>query len=185
VEPFVTPQGIDPQAKQIIQHKARRLIGKAGFTPSDLPDIEQEMLFKLSRSQAAYDPKRAKPSTFVKTVAERQGMNLVRKQQSRGRSKVQLHSLEGRALAGLAGRTSSQALLDLQLDVQEKVSQLSQSDQDLCKCLMHMTFSQTARAMSVPRSTLQDMVRRMGHRLVELGMESYAPFRPLIEHKAG
>ena len=78
-----------------------------------------------------------------------------------------------------------QPLYDLQLDVQEKVSRLSQSDQDLCKCLMHMTFSQTARAMGVPRSTLQDMVRRMGHGLVELGLESYAPFRPLIEPKSG
>lgn len=185
MEPFVSNEGVDPQVSQIIQHKARRLIGKAGFTPSDLPDIEQEMLFKLSRSQAAYDPSRAKPSTFVKTVAERQGMNLVRKQQSRGRSKVRLHSLEGHALAGLAGRPYSQTPLDLQFDVQEKISQLSQSDQDLCKCLMHMTFSQTARAMSVPRSTLQDMVRRMGHRLMELGLESYAPFRPLIELKSG
>ena len=185
MEPFVTPQGVDPQAKQIIQYKARRLIGTAGFTLSDLPDIEQEMLFKLSRSQAAYDPKRAKPSTFVKTVAERQGMNLVRKQQSRGRSKVRLHTLDGPILAGANGRISSQAEQDLQIDVLEKVSQLSQSDQKLCKCLMHMTFSQTARVLSVPRSTLQDMVRRMGNRLLELGLESYAPLRPLIEHKAG
>ena len=171
MEPFITDQEIHPLAQQIIRQKTRRLIGRAGFTPSDQADIEQEMLFKLARCQVAYDPERARPSTFIKTVSERKAINLLRDQQSRGRSNVRLVNLDS---AHGGGIPTNHPLPDLQLDLQEKLRLLSPDDQHLCHCLMHLTFSQAARALGVPRSTLQGMANRLGQRLIDVGMGDYA-----------
>jgi hypothetical protein len=39
-----TYEGIDPKIVKIIQKTAAKVIGKSGFTQSDLPDIEQELI---------------------------------------------------------------------------------------------------------------------------------------------
>jgi DNA-directed RNA polymerase specialized sigma24 family protein len=179
VKPFVSDQGIDAQAKCVIQHKARRLIGKAGFNKSDLPDIEQEMTLKLFQSQAAYDPARSKPGTFVKTVAERKGINLLRDQQARGRSKTRHGQLSSGVMCHAITLSSNECPRDLQMDVQAAIAQLSPIERDLCHRLMHVSFSQAARSLGVPRSTLQNMVRRLADRLEAFGLSVYAPNLPV------
>ncbi len=39
-----TYEGIDPELVKIVKKAARKAIGKSGFTKSDLPDIEQELM---------------------------------------------------------------------------------------------------------------------------------------------
>ena len=52
-------EGIDEYAVRIIKHKARQLVGRAGFTESDREDLEQEMMLDLLRRLPKFDPKRA------------------------------------------------------------------------------------------------------------------------------
>ena len=41
--------GIDDYAVRLIKHKARQLIGSAGFTESDRDDLEQDLMLDLLR----------------------------------------------------------------------------------------------------------------------------------------
>ncbi|MFM2007984.1 MAG: hypothetical protein RLZZ09_3639, partial [Pseudomonadota bacterium] len=55
----------DCYADKLIRHKARQLVGKAGFTEDDRPDIEQELALDLLQRLRHYDAEKAKRSTFM------------------------------------------------------------------------------------------------------------------------
>ena len=47
--------GIDAYAADLIRHKARQLVGKAGLTENDRQDLEQELMIDLlSRMTVSY-----------------------------------------------------------------------------------------------------------------------------------
>jgi RNA polymerase sigma-70 factor (ECF subfamily) len=62
------PSDVDPVVKALIKHKARRLVGRHGFSRSDREDLEQELALQVHLAKAKYDPKRGTPATFYKTV---------------------------------------------------------------------------------------------------------------------
>lgn len=58
-------------ARYQIQFKARQLSGKIGFTPSDQPDLEQELTLSLIKQADRYDDTRgASLDTFANRVIE-------------------------------------------------------------------------------------------------------------------
>lgn len=63
-------EGIDEYAVRIIKHKARQLVGRAGFTESDREDLEQEMMLDLLRRLPKYNPDRAQRNTFIARIVE-------------------------------------------------------------------------------------------------------------------
>ena len=77
--------GIDPELVKIVKKAAKRAIGKAGFTRSDLPDIEQELMLAaldaLKSMRHGADSKNA----FIFRVASNQLKSILRSR--RGKSK--------------------------------------------------------------------------------------------------
>ncbi len=65
--------GIDKYAADLIRHKARQLVGKAGFTEDDRPDLEQELMIDLlGRMMEAH---RGQPATVGDRPALLSGRN--------------------------------------------------------------------------------------------------------------
>jgi len=52
-------EGIDGYAVKTILIKARRLVGKAGFTENDVQDIEQDLAMHLLENMYKYNPETA------------------------------------------------------------------------------------------------------------------------------
>lgn len=68
----VSPENpITKFAAQLIRRKARELVARSGFSPSDRDDIEQELRLILLRRLDKFDPSVAHYNAFVTTVIER------------------------------------------------------------------------------------------------------------------
>lgn len=63
-------EGFDAYASKLIKHKARQLVGTAGLTQDDLPDIEQDMAIDLIQRLPHFNPAIAKKSTFMSRIVE-------------------------------------------------------------------------------------------------------------------
>lgn len=69
---------IDDFAARLIRFKARQLVGRAGFTRSDVDDIEQELILKLLKHRGAFDPAQSHWHAFVTTIVERHAATILR-----------------------------------------------------------------------------------------------------------
>lgn len=65
-------------AAETIRHKARQLVGKAGFTKDDLDDVRQDLTLDLLERLPKFNPDKAVHSTFVARVIERKISKLIR-----------------------------------------------------------------------------------------------------------
>ena len=58
-------EGIDGYAADLIRHKARQLVGKAGLTEDDRQDLEQELMIDLLGRMKHFNPAKGKKTTFM------------------------------------------------------------------------------------------------------------------------
>src|SRR5512140_1240899 len=68
-----------------VRRQAQRLIGKAGLTPADREDVEQELALRLWQALPGYNPDMGKCGAFVGTVLQRAAHSLLRLRTSRKR----------------------------------------------------------------------------------------------------
>ena len=187
MEPYVSQSRINPEAARIIRSQAYRLVGRAGFTRSDVPDIEQELLQAAAVGQASYDPSRAEPATFLRTLIKSKSATLVRNGLRSKRRAAVLHSLAESRHNGATALEATvsdsrlrahrgvgeRSIADLRADLQVLLNRLSEPEADLCRRLMRTSLSEVARELKAPRSTLQDAVRRLRGRFEDEGLAIY------------
>jgi len=68
---------LDAYAVRLIKHKARQLVGRAGYTEDDRPDIEGDLTLDLLCRLRKFDPSRASLHTFVDRVVEHGAARLI------------------------------------------------------------------------------------------------------------
>jgi DNA-directed RNA polymerase specialized sigma24 family protein len=71
--------------RDLIRKKARRLARRAGFTLSDVPDLQQMLQIKFLRALRSYDPAKSPILAFAKTVVDRYSADLIRNQRAEKR----------------------------------------------------------------------------------------------------
>jgi len=81
---FDSQKIVTEYARTLIRVKAKQIVRRPGFSRSDQPDIEQELLVHLLCQAKHFDPNRASLNTFVARVIDSAVAMLVR---DRGRSK--------------------------------------------------------------------------------------------------
>jgi len=69
-------------ALELVHHKARQLVGKAGYTQDDVDDIKQDLIVDLLERLPQFDPAKATYNTFVARLVERKISNLLRDRQA-------------------------------------------------------------------------------------------------------
>ncbi len=75
-------EALTPYLTALIECKARQLVGKAGYTPDDLKDIEQDLIRDLLERLPKFDPAKASLNTFADRVVSRRICNLMRDRQA-------------------------------------------------------------------------------------------------------
>ena len=73
---------LDDYAIQLIKHKARQLVGRAGYTEDDRPDIEGDLTLDLLRRLPKFDQSRASRSTFIARVVEHGVARLIERREA-------------------------------------------------------------------------------------------------------
>ena len=186
--------GIDPYAAGLIRFKARRLVGKAGFTASDREDIEQELRLDLLRRLPKYNPKRAQRNTFIARVVEHRLASLIEAQKAGirdyrrcrcslnecfedadGRSveRVDTFDQEDYLLRTGAQSRPSEELNRLAIDVAAVLETLPPELRELCRRLKAETVTEISRDTGVPRGTIYESIKKLRGIFEDAGLRNY------------
>lgn len=188
-----TTSPIGPFEMQAVRRKVRRIIGRAGFTRQDRPDLEQELLLRLLQSLPLFDASRGRREAFIVAVVDRDASNLVRDAMARKRDRRGVGSLSAEvATPGGAPAELGATLVDganhghrqteprsheeldrLRQDVAEVLDTLTVPERILAVRLMTQSISDIAWEMGAPRTTVQTHVDRLRQKLRGTGLGEY------------
>lgn len=183
----------DRFTRGIIRRKVKQLIGRAGFTQQDREDLEQDLFVRVLQSLPKFNPDQAHRNKFITTVVERYVANILRNKQAEKRDHRRISSLnvmieiteEGptelaqtigdRELDARLGRhrRAEEELTQLAFDLADVMSTLPESWRTLLELRKSRTMQEVADEMGVPRTTLNDWMRRIRRRFENAGMQDY------------
>jgi RNA polymerase sigma-70 factor (ECF subfamily) len=186
---------LDPILKDVVHKKAKRLVGLAGLTETDVEDIEQHLYAKLVR-HFSVGPKDSPRGALLDTTVDRALASFLRDRQAQKRESRTVCSLslivdldvndddrpidlaasiterENAARYGRRIRTD-QSMAELKHDVAVVIQRMSERDADLCERLMHESTAQVSRDLGIPASTVYDRIRRIRERYVDASLAEY------------
>ena len=193
-------------AIRLIRHRARRLVVTAGFSPDDIEDIQQDLVLDLLQRLPKFDATKAAHKTFVARVIDRKVAKLIRHRNSQmrdprreecslneciddgeGGSVERIQTIAAAEADRRLGRQerSDQETAELALDVEEVLKRLPDNLRRLCELLKTGSISDAARAMGVPRTTLNDHVKKLREFFEAAGLRDYLSVRPSSAECAG
>ena len=185
---------ISDYAVKLISRKARQLVGTAGFTKSDIEDLEQEMILDLLERLPKYDPDKAAQNTFVTRLVERKISKLIRdrKREIRNfcRESCSLNDLledpegntieraytidQDRASIRIGRRNhTSEEEAQLRLDVSLVLSGLPDDLRPIAERLKTQTLTEAANSLGIPRTTLYGAKKRLRRIFEDAGLRHY------------
>lgn len=181
-------------AARLIRTKAKQLVGKAGFTRSDVPDLEQEMKVRIWTRFSQFDAEKAHWNAFVTTVVERHVATILEaaRRSKRDGATVSLSELvedddhELVELADIIGPEDRESLTgrfvdtdenlaDLRMEVADFLESLPGDLRRLCELLKTHSVAGAARRLKIPRTTASSMVTHLRQRCIEAGFEDFLP----------
>ena len=169
--------GLTDYALTLVHHKARQIVGKAGYTQSDVEDIEQDLILDLLERLPKFDAAKAKYSTFVTRLVERKISNLLRDRLAEMRDhRREVCSLNDEIDIGDDEPVQRSATIsqdeydlrtgkynrpaeeraDLALDVTMLLEDLPAELRAVAEKLMTNTITEVAQQLGMPRSTFYD-----------------------------
>lgn len=184
-------------ALELVHHKARQLVGKAGYTRDDLDDIKQDLILDLLERLPKFDPGKATYNTFIARVVERKISNLLRDRQAEMRDhrrdacslNEEIDDGQGKTVernttisqdehdlrTGKYFRPAGERA-DLQLDLSDVLSELPEELRAAAEMLMAMRPAQVARELGIPRSTFYEThLAQLRAAFKAKGLDDYMP----------
>ena len=185
--------GINDYAEELIYHKARQLVGTAGFTKDDVEDLEQEMRLDLLERLPKFDANKATYNTFVSRLVERKISNLIRHRTQEMRDfRCEEGSIHDVVESGDSGDEkverietvtqdeqdfrlgkhvrSTEERRDLKLDISLVLSKLPPDLRELAELLQGMSITDVAHELGIARPTVYDRLKRLRQAFEELGI---------------
>jgi len=193
--------GIDEFAVRLIKKRTRRLIGSAGFTRSDVADLEQEMAMDLLTRLPKFQEGRVGLESFIAVAIKHRAATLVEAQKAAKRDfrKVafsldqefvdedgEKHDgydrLDGERLVdpsdGGRRTLSDQAeKMALAIDLGRVLQKLSPELRRLCKLLSELNVSEVAQATGLSRDTLYRRIKTLRDIFESEGLREFFPDR--------
>jgi len=186
---------LDDYAIQLIKHKARQLVGRAGYAENDRPDIEGDLTLDLLRRLPKFDPSRASRNTFIARVVEHGVARLIERREApmrdarrctaslndrieddegksveRGELIDQDTYLEsiGQPTMPLADRVA------LRMDLDRVLATVTPEMRDLWERRADgQTFTEISRETGIPRGTLYERMKQLRKLVEDAGLQDY------------
>jgi hypothetical protein len=195
----VMSSGFDPQeivtkyARTLIRVKAKQIVRRPGFSRSDQPDVEQNLVVYLLEQAQHFDPSRASLNTFIARVIDSAVAMLLRGQ---GRAKrnpngeAEVQSLAEKvpqpdgppeplarliSQVDLERRTGGASLSDARLfelvaDVASVIPTLPPELQEICRSLLTRNCSETEAELGLSRRKRQAAMEAIREHFVNSGL---------------
>jgi RNA polymerase sigma-70 factor (ECF subfamily) len=165
-------------ASNLIKHKARRLIGRYGFTRSDYEDIQQELKLHVLQRMRHFDPRRGSMTTFLNRIVENKLASVIRHRTATKRHCCRVTSLDDmRASRGdveLADFAVAESPRDLATDLTGAIDKLEPDDRRLANLLMNGTLLEAARRLGITRASARRRVAVLRELFTDAGIDEYA-----------
>jgi RNA polymerase sigma-70 factor (ECF subfamily) len=171
----------DPYVHNLIRRKARQVVGKAGLTPNDVPDIEQELFRRFLERLRRCRREPPRPQAFVTLAVNQSVRNFLRDRAARKRNGGRLAELtEAVAEHEQANRTGRAALpaeeaSALAQDVAAVLAGLPGRLRALAERLKAgESVKRAAEALGLPRTTVSSWVRQLRWHFGRAGLRDYS-----------
>lgn len=187
-------QELSDYTRTLIRIKARQLVGKAGFTRDDIPDLEQEMMLALWERLPKFDSSKATLNTFSARIIEHKIQNIIRHRKQEIRDfRRESYSLDD-SIKGVDGQNIERAdLVDkfkvdarrglhrrtreeqsqLRVDVSIVLSKLPDDLRQVAEHLKTKTPTETAKALGTPRTTIYRHIEWLQAIFEDKGLRDY------------
>lgn len=156
---YFPPRDIDPVVRDLIRHKADKLVGNCGFTRSDRDDLKQELALKAHLASARFDPARGTATSFYNRVLANKANSLARHATRQKRDRRNNVPLDDAHLVAPDRRA------DLRVDVADALDALAEDDRALAPLLATHSVAATARTTGTTRSTIRAAKGRIARAL--------------------
>jgi DNA-directed RNA polymerase specialized sigma24 family protein len=150
---------IDEQIAEVIRWKAQSLVGRAGLTRDDCPDVEQELAMRLLAPLQKFNRAKLTRRSYAQMLVDRLALNLLRDRQVAKRAGGPLAPLPAELPDECDGATAARAL-----DVAEALARLPDRLREVAELLKTETIAGVARALGVSRATVYARVRELRDR---------------------
>lgn len=161
---------------------------------ADREDLAQDLRLDLLRRLPRYDPTQSSLRTFVSLVLEHRVQSLREETWAKKRGRQYPHvsldeppdaadadspdrhefiSVDDYLQATRGAGPKAEEGVDLAIDLAAAEARLSALEVAVCRLLREATKTEVAEVLGVPRTTLQEMVRRIGKKLAGTGLEEY------------
>jgi len=196
----------DGFAARYIRRKARQLVGRAGLTADDCPDLEQEMALLLFRRLSQFNPQRAHWYAFVVTVIERYAATILESRRTRKRRHTLPVASLSSSAAGSDGKKSELSALveprhcsartgqyprdtlgcvELQVDVATVIASLPAEDRWLCWRLQLETVAEMAEQVRISRQAIYSRLHRLRRIFAAAGCDEFLDRRVSTRLRSG
>ena len=182
---------LDRFEEWFIARKARQLAGKAGFTPTDVEDIEQDIRVDVLQRLPRFDPAKSNRHTFIAMVVRRCVASILEGRRAEKRNSgrrpqslnAPIRDAEGRevelhqTLGGDARRPgrNEAGLRYLRADVRAAVASLPERLRPWCEVFTEQGIREASRELHVPRCRLQRIKAEIRAAFEEAGLADYLP----------
>ena len=185
--------GIDEFAARLIKNKARKLIGRFGFTESDREDLEQEMAICLLEYLPRYKPQCGKRNIYISGILKSKVCKIIRDRKLRLREGPFLEldkfvkdeegelielvkTLELDEYLYRTGKATGclSEMVDLKIDMQRVVRELSPELQEICHHLKSTeTVAELSRKAKISRVNAYNSIRELFKFFQVAGLRDY------------
>jgi RNA polymerase sigma factor (sigma-70 family) len=177
----------DAEVADILSRNARRLIGRRGFTASDLADIEQHLAAELWRSMSSYDPSAGPFACWAATIVRNAARTLARRQKAQrrdwrrtgpslsseardGGSLASSLSHDGRRPASAMPAAGQHSAVDNALDLEAAIAALTPEQRAICELLKEAGKNAVAKRLGIGRSSFYGQIETIRKRFESRGI---------------
>ena len=191
-----TYRGIDEYAARLIKHKARQMVGTAGYSFSDMPDLEQELVADLLQRLPRFNPTIAKMSTFVSRIVEHRIATILEARNASCRDWKRCQDSLNEPLSNNEGEfyefmdlvrsptigldddgESIEDAYSFAIDFKKAMESLPEDLQEICQLLKGHSLTDVAQQLDMPRTTLYSKLRTIRNHFSAAGMQEYVTSR--------
>ncbi len=184
--------GVDSYAAFFVAYKARTLTRMPMFSADDFEDLQQELMIAYLHAWPSFDPSKGDRRSFIKASVNNAARNLVVAAEAQKRwTGITLTSLATAisdqddsptlvdAISNDDGLWDSvylgydQLSVDLRHDLDRAISQLPADVARICLLLKTRTITEIAAETGIPRTTIQDAVKKLMKIMGKAGLRIY------------
>ena len=187
-------ENFDDFTSRFIRSKVQKLIGRAGFTESDRPDLIQKFAFDLIQRRKNFDPNTATWEAFVVVVCENCYATILEHRNAEMRSHQREAGSLNRPIKDADGnrtdfgsttpdsqqarrtgqhRRSAEETWDLAQDVADVLDKMPPTMRKVCEIAMHESKAAAARELGISQGALYEILGRILTRFENAGLRDY------------